>query len=300
MSISTSIHNSTSTIQRCLSYAWLSIGVSVLTILLKTVAWFLTGSVGLLSDAMESLVNLVGAIMALAMLHVASRPEDEDHAYGHGKAEYFSAGLEGILILVAALLIAWAAIERLLAPRELERLGLGLGVSVLASLLNLGAALILLRAGKIHDSITLRADARHLLTDVWTSAGVLLGVGLVNVTGWLWLDPVAALVVAVQIVWTGVSILRETINGLMDIALSSEEVVALKDILHKYCLEGLEYRELRTRRAGARQFISFHLLVPGHWSVQKSHEITECVEKEIYQTMPNASVFIHVEPLKMA
>lgn len=295
-----SFQDPSSNIKHCLSYARLSIVVAILTILLKATAWYLTGSVGLLSDAMESLINLAGALMALAMLHVASKPEDEDHAYGHGKAEYFAAGLEGVLIIIAAVLIGWAAIERLLSPRELERLGLGLGVSVLASLLNLGAALILLRAGKAYDSITLRADAHHLLTDVWTSVGVLIGVGLVHFTGWLWLDPVAALVVAAQIVWTGLRILHETINGLMDTALSAQELSALQDILDKYCLEGLKCHELRTRRSGAMQFISFHLLVPGHWSVQRGHEITECLEKEIHQKMPNAQVFIHVEPLKMA
>jgi len=278
-------------------FAWLSIAVAVLTILLKTAAWFLTGSVGLLSDAMESLVNLVGAVMALAMLHVASRPEDSDHTYGHGKAEYFAAGLEGILILVAAVLIGWAAVERLLAPRELERLGMGLSVSVAASLLNLGTALILLRAGRAYDSIALRADAQHLLTDVWTSVGVLAGVGLVRVTGWLWLDPVAALVVAAQIVWTGVHILRETVNGLMDTALSEEELRVLHEILDRYVQQGLECRELRTRRAGARRFVSFNLLVPADWTVQRGHDLMELVEGEICKKMSNISVLIHLEPL---
>lgn len=278
-------------------FAWLSIAVAVLTILLKTAAWFLTGSVGLLSDAMESGVNLAGAVMALAMLHIASRPEDADHAYGHDKAEYFAAGLEGILILVAAVLIGWAAMERLLAPRELERLGAGLLISVLASLLNLGTALILLRAGRIHDSITLRADAQHLLTDVWTSVGVLAGVGLVKVTGWLWLDPVAALVVAAQIVWTGVRILHETVNGLMDTALSQEELQVLHEILGRYVQQGLECRELRTRRAGSKRFVSFNLLVPADWTVQRGHDLMELVEKEICEKMPNISVLIHLEPL---
>ncbi len=278
-------------------FAWLSIVVAVLTILLKTAAWALTGSVGLLSDAMESLVNLVGAVMALAMLHVASRPEDADHAYGHDKAEYFAAGLEGILILVAAMLIGWAAVERLLVPRELERLGAGLLVSVLASFLNLGTALILLRAGKVHDSITLRADGQHLLTDVWTSLGVLAGVGLVKVTGWLWLDPAAALVVAAQIVWTAVHILRETVKGLMDTALSEEELKVLYEILDRYVQEGMEYRELRTRRSGARRFVSFNLLVPGNWTVQRGHDLMELVEQEICVKLPHVSVLIHLEPL---
>jgi len=277
-------------------FAWFSIGVAVLTIALKTAAWCLTGSVGLLSDAMESVVNLVGGVMALAMLHVASRPEDADHAYGHGKAEYFSSGLEGLLIIVAALLIGWAAVERLLVPKELARLDMGLLVSVLASLLNLGAALILLRAGKTHGSITLLANGQHLLTDVWTSAGVLVGVGLVKVTGWLWIDPVTALVVAAQIIWAGVRILRETINGLMDTALSVEELAVLHEILKSYIGDELECHALRTRRSGTRQFVSFNLLVPGDWTVQKGHELTEMLEKAIHARMPNASVFIHLEP----
>lgn len=278
-------------------FAWLSIVVAVLTILLKTAAWFLTGSVGLLSDAVESVVNLIGAVMALAMLHVASRPEDANHAYGHDKAEYFAAGFEGILILVAAMLIGWAAVERLLVPRELERLGAGLLVSVLASFLNLGTALILLRAGKVHDSITLRADGQHLLTDVWTSVGVLAGVGLVMVTGWSWLDPAAALVVAAQIVWTGVRILRETVNGLMDTSLSEEELKVLHEILDRYVQQGMAFHDLRTRRAGARRFISFNLLVPANWTVQRGHDLMELVEKEIRMQMHHVSVLIHLEPL---
>lgn len=281
-------------------FAWLSILVAVLTILLKTAAWFLTDSVGLLSDAMESLVNLVGAVMALAMLHVASWPEDADHAYGHDKAEYFAAGLEGILILVAAVFIGWAAVERLLVPRELERLGAGLLVSMLASVLNLGVALLLLRVGKTHDSITLRAEGQHLLTDVWTSVGVLVGVGMVKVTGWLWLDPAAALVVAAQIVWTGVNILCEAVKGLMDTALSEEELKVLYEIFDRYVQQGLEYRELRTRRSGARRFVSFNLLVPGNWTVQRGHDLMELIEEEICMKMPNVSILIHLEPLDTA
>jgi cation diffusion facilitator family transporter len=197
-------------------YAWLSIAAALLTIALKAVAYYLTGSVGLLSDAMESVVNLAGALMALAMLTIAARPADEAHAYGHGKAEYFSSGVEGSLILIAAVSIGYTAVQRLLAPQPLEQLGVGLAVSVVASLINLGVALVLRRVGKQHRSITLEADAHHLLTDVWTSVGVLLGVALVGLTGWLWLDPVVALLVAANIVWAGLGILRRSVAGLMD------------------------------------------------------------------------------------
>ena len=202
-------------------FAWLSIAAALLTIGLKTVAYLVTGSVGLLSDALESLVNLVGALMALAMLTIAARPADEDHAYGHGKAEYFSSGVEGGLIIVAAVGIAMTAVERFIHPHPLEQIGLGLAVSVGASLVNLGTALVLLRASKKHDSITLKANAQHLLTDVWTSAGVLVGVGAVAMTGWERLDPIVALIVAANIVWSGVRIIRESVSGLMDTGASS-------------------------------------------------------------------------------
>src|SRR5512137_640932 len=204
-------------------FAWISIGAAVLTIGLKSAAYALTGSVGLLSDAIESLVNLVGGIMALAMLTVAARPADEEHAYGHSKAEYFSSGVEGSLILLAAVSIGYAAVGRLIAPKPLEQVGLGLAVSVLASLVNLVAALLLLRVARRRHSITLEANAQHLLTDVWTSAGVLIGVGAVVLTGWQRLDPVVALVVAANIVWTGGRIVWRSIHGLMDSALPETE-----------------------------------------------------------------------------
>ncbi len=278
-------------------FAWLSIGAALATMALKSAAYWLTGSVGLLSDAMESLVNLAGALMALSMLAVAARPADEDHPYGHGKAEYFSAGVEGSLILVAAASIAYAAARRLLHPQPLEQVGLGLGVSVLASLVNLAVALILLRAAKAHRSATLRANAHHLMTDVWTSAGVLVGVGAVAVTGWQRLDPIVAMAVAVNIVWTGTRIVRDSVSGLMDAALPVAEQDVLRKLLDGYASEGVQYHALRTRQAGARRFVSVHVLVPPEWTVQQGHDTLERIEAEIARALPPATVFTHLEPI---
>ncbi len=278
-------------------FAWLSIGAAVVTIALKSVAYLLTGSVGLLSDALESLVNLVGAVMALAMLTIAARPADEDHAYGHSKAEYFSSGVEGTLILIAAVSIVATAIPRLISPKPIEQLGLGLGVSVAASLVNLIVARILLKAGKLHNSITLEADAHHLMTDVWTSVGVLAGVGMVALTGWEILDPIVALIVAANIVWSGVRIVRMSALGLMDTALPTQEQDALKGILEKYTRNGVQYHALRTRQSGSRQFISFHVLVPGKWTVQRGHRLLETIEADVRRALPNATVFTHLESL---
>ena len=279
-------------------FAWLSIAAALFTIALKSAAYQLTGSVGLLSDALESLVNLAGALLALVMLTIAARPADEEHAYGHSKAEYFSSGAEGSLILVAAASIAFAAIRRLLNPQPIEQVGIGLGVSVLASLVNLGVALVLGRIGRQNDSITLQANAQHLLTDVWTSAGVLLGVGAVALTGWDWLDPVVALAVAGNIVYAGVRIVRASALGLMDTAWPAVELERLQTILTPFLKDGLEYHALRTRIAGARRFVSFHVLVPGDWSVQYSHELLERIEAAICREMPGVTVFTHLEPLE--
>jgi len=229
-------------------FAWLSIAAAIVTIALKSVAYLLTGSVGLLSDAMESLVNLAGALMALAMLAIAARPADEDHAYGHSKAEYFSSGFEGTLILIAAVGIGVAAIQRLLVPKPLEQIGLGLGVSVVASLVNLFVALVLLKASKRYHSITLEANAHHLMTDVWTSAGVLVGVGAVALTGWERLDPIVAFIVAGNIVWSGVRIVRDSVSGLMDTALPIEAQNAIQRVLESFRQTGVQYHSLRTRQ----------------------------------------------------
>lgn len=278
-------------------YAWLSIAAALLTIGLKTGAYLLTGSVGLLSDALESIVNLVGALMALAMLSIAARPADESHAYGHSKAEYFSSGVEGTLILIAALSIGVTAVERLINPRPLEQIGLGLAVSVIASLANLGVAMILMRAGRKYQSITLQANSRHLMTDVWTSAGVLVGVGLVALTGWQRLDPIVALLVAANIVWSGVGILRSSVSGLMDIALPVAEQDRIRKVLEVHRQAGVEYHALRTRQSGAMKFISLHVLVPGDWSVHRGHQLLEQIEADISEALPNVVVFTHLESL---
>jgi cation diffusion facilitator family transporter len=278
-------------------FAWLSIAAALVTMALKSVAWLLTGSVGLLSDALESLVNLAGALMALAMLTVAARPPDEDHAYGHGKAEYFSAGAEGAMIVVAAASIAITAVDRLLHPRPLEQIGVGLAVSVAASLVNLGVALVLRRAAREHRSATLSASSHHLLTDVWTSAGVLVGVGAVAVTGWLVLDPLVAIAVAANIVVTGGRIVRESVAGLMDAALPPGEVELLRGLLDRYAADGIEYHALRTRQSGARRFVSVHVLVPPEWSVQQGHDLLERIEADIRRALPPVTVDTHLEPL---
>ena len=281
------------TLQR---YAWLSIAAAVATILLKGVAWWITGSVGLLSDALESFVNLAGALMALAMLSLAALPADDNHAYGHGKAEYFSSAFEGFLIAVAAALIAWQAIERLLAPQPLEAVGVGLVVSVVASAVNLLTARTLMNVGRRFRSITLEADAQHLMTDVITSIGVIVGVGLVWLTGWLWLDPVLALAVAVNILWTGWQLMRRSTAGLMDVALPEVERNAIDAVLDRYRAQGLEFHALRTRQAGTRAFVTLHVLVPGDWTVQKGHDWSERIEGDIRGAVPHANVTTHLEP----
>ena len=279
-------------------YAWLSILTAVATILLKAVAWQLTDSVGLLSDALESVVNLAGAMMALAMISLAALPPDEDHAYGHGKAEYFSAGFEGLLILVAAMAIGATAIMRLFDPRPLEQVGIGLAVSLAASLLNLVTALILRAAGRRYRSLTPEADAHHLLTDVWTSAGVIVGLAAVSLTGWLWLDPVIALLVAGNILRIAWKLLYSSAQGLMDRALPDADTLLLQGVFDQYRAQGIEFHALRTRESGARRFIDVHVLVPGHWSVQHAHEVVEKIEADIRQALPQSTILTHLEPLE--
>jgi cation diffusion facilitator family transporter len=277
-------------------YAWLSIAAALATILLKGAAWGLTGSVGLLSDALESFVNLAGALMALNMLSLASQPPDENHAHGHGKAEYFSSAFEGFLIIVAAIGIAWAAIDRLLHPQPLEDIGVGLTVSVIASIINFVTARSLMKVGRKYRSITLEADAHHLLTDVWTSVGVILGVGLVAFSGWLWLDPVIALLVAANIVWTGWQLLHRSASGLMDVSLPEGELRAMEQVLDEYRRQGLAFHALRTRQAGARAFATLHVLVPGAWTVQVGHDWCERIETDLRGALPHVHVTTHLEP----
>jgi cation diffusion facilitator family transporter len=279
-------------------YAWLSIAAALATILLKGWAWWLTGSVGLLSDALESFVNLAGAMMALAMLSLAAAPADANHAHGHGKAEYFSSAFEGFLILVAAVSIAYAAIERLLNPQPLGAVGIGLAVSVAASVINLATGRILLGVGRKYRSITLEADAHHLLTDVWTSVGVIAGVALVWATGWLWLDPVIALLVAMNIVWTGWQLLQRSASGLMDVSVPDDELRAIEAILEGYRQQGVAFHALRTRQAGTRAFVTVHLLVPGAWTVQHGHDWSERIEADIRRAVPHAHITTHLEPIE--
>ena len=277
-------------------FAWLSIGAAALTIGLKFAAYLVTGSVGILSDALESLVNLAAALMALAMLTVASRAPDEMHAFGYGKAEYFSSGVEGALILLAAASIVWTALPRLASPQPLEQVGIGVAVSVIASAINFGVARSLLRAGKAYRSITLEADAHHLITDVWTSAGIITGILAVHFTGWQRLDPIIAIVVAANIVRIGAQLLRRSVLGLMDRALPAAEQDAIKEVLSRYERRDIHFHALRTRRAGARSFVSMHVLVPGNWTVQRGHDALEEIERDVRTAVPGSSVFTHLEP----
>jgi cation diffusion facilitator family transporter len=279
-------------------YAWLSICAALATIALKGVAWWLTKSVGLLSDALESFVNLVGALMALWMMWLSEQPEDSGHAWGHGKAEYFSSAFEGFLILVAAISIGVSAIERLMHPRALQAVAVGLGVSAVASFVNFATARVLSSVARKRHSVILEADAHHLMTDVWTSVGVIVGVGLVVVTGWRWLDPVVALLVAANIVWTGWRLMTRSASGLMDAALPPETVKALDAVLASFKLEGLDFHALRTRQAGNRAFVTVHVLVPGQWSVQEGHDWCERIEEALRQVVPNGHVTTHLEPLE--
>jgi cation diffusion facilitator family transporter len=279
-------------------FAWLSIATALATIGLKGTAWWLTGSVGLLSDAIESFVNLAAAILALWLLKVAALPPDEDHHFGHDKAEYFSSGIEGALILVASASIAVTAAPRLIHPEPLEQVGWGLAVSATAALLNLVVGQILIRAGKEHDSIILEADGQHLMTDVWTSGGVIAAVGLVAVTGWLRLDPLIAIAVAAHICITAVRLMRRSVSGLMYSSVPAEERDRVQAILDRHRSEGIEYHALRTRQAGHRRFVYFHLLVPGTWSVERGHDLMEEIEGEIRASLPHTMVIAHLEPLE--
>ncbi len=279
-------------------YAWLSIAAAVATIGLKTWAWWLTGSVGLLSDAMESVVNLVAAVMALAMLTLAAQPPDDQHHFGHGKAEYFSSGLEGALILLAALGIGVAAYDRLLHPQLLQSLDLGLGISTLAALVNLAVALVLLRVGRQQCSITLEADGKHLMTDVWTSGGVLLALLAVWVTGWQQLDPIIGFMVALNIIWSGFTLMRRSTAGLLDATLPEDENTLIDDILDRYRRQGVEFHDLRTRQSGADRFMTVHVLVHGGMTVKAGHDLMDCIENEIRQAIGEIIIVTHLEPLE--
>lgn len=278
-------------------FALLSIAAALLTIALKAAAWWITGSVGLLSDALEGTINLAGALVMLAALGIAALPPDEQHAYGYSKVEYFSSGIEGGLIVIAALAIAWTAIERLLAPRPLEHVGAGLAVSVAASLVNLAVARRLAGAARRYRSIALEADARHLATDVWTSAGVVAGVAAAWATGWQRLDPLIALAVAAHIVCAGYHLVRRSFQGLLDRALPEADLARLNEVLERHRALGIDFHAVRTRQAGARSFVSLHVLVPGEWTVAQGHDEAHRVEEEIRGVLPGATVMTHVEPI---
>ncbi|MDR2365428.1 MAG: cation diffusion facilitator family transporter [Zoogloeaceae bacterium] len=279
-------------------WAWLSIATALAVIALKTWAWRVSGSVGLLSDALESLVNLAGASMTLWMLVIAAQPADAKHAYGHSKAEYFASGFEGALILLAALGIGWAAIRRFVHPAALLAVDAGLLASGLAALINFFVARLLLRQGRKHHAVALEADARHLMTDVWTSVGVIVGVAAVAFSGWLWLDPLVALLVALHILWAGARIFCRSVAGLMDSALPREEQAQIEAVLKTWRGQGIEFHALLTREAASRVFISLHVLTPGAWSVKQGHDLAEQIEAEIRRAIPRAHVITHLEPIE--
>jgi len=280
-------------------YAWLSIATAFFTLGLKMVAYWMTNSVGMLSDAIESIVNVGAAVMALTMLNIAARPADDDHTFGHSKAEYFSSGFEGALIFVAAISIIGAAWPRLFHPQAIDALNWGFAISMLASIFNLITSLILFKAAKKYNSITLEADAHHLMTDVWTSIGVLIAIVAVAITGWYVLDALIAIAVALNILWTGWSLLYRSVAGLMDAALPHNEVEQIKTILDNYSQQhGILYQNLKTRQAGARKFVSVNILVNGSWSVQQGHDLVDIIETDIEQKIQGCHVLTHLEPIE--
>lgn len=280
------------------NFAWLSIAAALATITLKVGAWQLTGSVGLLSDALESGVNLVAAVVALIALTIAAREPDEEHAYGHGKAEYFSSGVEGGLIILAAVGIFISAIPRLIHPQEIDRVGIGLAVAIVAAIINGLVGWRLLIAARQTRSIVLRADAHHLFTDVWTSVGVVAAVAIVSVTSWLRLDAIIAMVIGVNIIFTGYKLVNDSIHGLLDTAIPAEDLEKVERVLRDYRLEhDIHTHALRTRESGTRRFVSMHVLVPGDWTIRQGHEVVQQLEQDIRDALPETTVFTHLEPI---
>lgn len=278
------------------SYLKLSVAVAVATIVLKTGAWWLTQSVSLLSDAMESLVNLAGAMFALAMVTLAAQPADEDHPYGHHKAEYFSSGFEGVLIFVAALAIVWTAVQRLLHPQPLEQVGLGLVLSVVSTAMNGALAWAMLRKSRQHRSMALEADARHLFTDVWTTVGVVAGIGAVVATGWLWLDPVIAIAVALNILREGASLVWRSASGLMDHAVDAETRAAIDQVLADFAHETIRFDHVTTRRAGQRRFVDLHMHMPAGWTLGRAAAVRTSVEQALMSAVPGLRATIQLLP----
>ncbi|WHU48884.1 cation diffusion facilitator family transporter [Gordonia sp. L191] len=278
-------------------YALLSIVTAIVVIIMKLLAWRVSGSVGLLSDALESLVNLAAAVAAFLALRVVARPADAEHNFGHSKAEYFSAVFEGVLIIAAAVAIVVAAAERLAHPAELDSVGLGLVISVVATVLNGAVAVLLLRAGKRYRSMTLEADGKHLLTDVWTTVGVVVGVFLVMVTGWQPLDSIVAILVAINIVFVGGRLVWRSGDGLLDAALPAADLVKISGVLDRFRSEKVDFHDIRTREAGHERFVQLHMLVPGEWTIDRGHDLVEAVEDELHATLDHLRVTIHLEPI---
>ena len=281
---------------RLAKFAWLSIAAAVLTIGLKSGAYLLTGSVGLLSDAAESGVNLIAAVVALVALHVAARPADDNHNFGHGKAEYFSAGIEGLMIFVAAGFILVSSVQRFLHPAALESVGLGLAISTVATAVNGAVGMLLLRAGATHRSVTLTADGKHLLTDVWTSFGVIIGVLLVGLTGWQRLDPIVAAIVGVNILVTGFRLVSQSVTSLLDAAMPTEDLARVTAVLGRMRTADLDFADLRTRESGRHRFVSLTVLVPANWTVERGHALAADVELAISKDLPDTDVQTHLEP----
>ena len=281
---------------RLAKFAWLSIAAAVLTIGLKSGAYLLTGSVGLLSDAAESGVNLIAAVVALVALHVAARPADDNHNFGHGKAEYFSAGIEGLMIFVAAGFILVSSVQRFLHPAALESVGLGLAISTVATAVNGAVGMLLLRAGATHRSVTLTADGKHLLTDVWTSFGVIIGVLLVGLTGWQRLDPIVAAIVGVNILVTGFRLVSQSVTSLLDAAMPTEDLARVTAVLDRMRTADLDFADLRTRESGRHRFVSLTVLVPANWTVERGHALADDVELAISKDLPDTDVQTHLEP----
>lgn len=279
------------------AYLKLSVAVALATISLKTAAWWWTGSVSLAADALESLVNLAGALFALAMVTIAARPPDADHPFGHHKAEYFSSGFEGVLILAAGLGIAWAALQRLLDPRPVEAIGLGVALAVLSSALNGGLAWAMLKKARQHRSAALEADARHLFTDVWTSAGVVLGLLGVLLTGWLWLDPLLALLVAGNILREGYRLVRDSSAGLMDEALDAEVQARIRLVLNGFADETIRFDHLASRAAGQRRFVDLHMHMPASWTLGRAAALRNAVEQALMAAVPGLRASIQLLPL---
>ena len=275
---------------------WMSVVVALVTITLKTWAWYITGSVGLLSDAMESFVNLASAIFALMMVTIAQRPADEDHPYGHHKAEYFSSGFEGILIIAAAMGIIWAAGHRLFEPQPIQAVGWGLALSVVSSVLNGGLAWVMFRAAKEHRSIALEADARHLVTDVWTSVGVVVGIGAVFFTGWLWLDAVVAMGVALNILREGFHLIWRSSQGLMDEAVEPDVLADIQKALAEFAHPTIRFDHLTTRRAGQRRFVDLHMHMPASWSLGRAAALRASVEQALMSAVPGLRATIQLLP----